>query len=147
MNHLEMLRQWLLTYPNWGESGPLYVDYTDCVPGAGLFPAGLEELSRQEDVLGNVTVKCRYHFALYRVSAAQEDRAGEAQWLLGFQQWVQQQSVAGLAPQFGDVPGAERLRAQKGKLKEASQTGLATYVVTLIADFTKIYGGNENVEN
>lgn len=145
MNDLEKLRKWLLTYPGWGESGLLYVDYTDAVPGLGLYPAGLEELSRQEDVLGNVTVKCQYHFALYRVTAAQEDKTEDAQWLLNFQQWVQQQSVAGRAPKFGDVAGAERLRAQKGKLKEASQTGTATYVVTLTVDFTKIYGGNENV--
>jgi len=145
MNDLEKLRKWLLTYPNWGESGLMNVDYTDAVPGMGLYPAGLEELSRQEDVLGNVTVKCRYHFALYRVTAVQEDKTADAQWLLSFQQWVQQQSVTGLAPQFGDVPGAERLRAQKGKLKEASQAGTATYVVTLTADFTKIYGGNDNV--
>lgn len=145
MNDLEKLRKWLLTYPNWSESGLLYVDYTDAVPGLGLYPAGLEELGRQEDVLGNVTVKCRYHFALYRVTAAQEDKTEDAAWLLEFQQWVQQQSALGLAPQFGDVPGTERLRAQKGKLKEASQAGTATYVVTLTADFTKIYGGNENV--
>lgn len=145
MGDLEKMRQWLLNYPNWGESGLLYVDYTDAVPGLGLFPAGLEELGRKTDVLGNVTVKCRYNFALYRVTAAWEDKMKDAAWLLEFQQWVQKQSVAGLAPQFGDVPAAERLRAQKGKLKEASQAGTATYVVTLTADFTKIYGGNENV--
>ena len=145
MQELEKLRNWLLTYPNWGESGLIYVDYTDAVPGLGLFPAGLEELSRKTDVLGNVTVRCRYNFALYRVTAAQEDKTEDAQWLLSFQQWVQQQSIAGLAPKFGDVPAAEQLRAQKGKLKEASQAGTATYVVTLIADFTKIYGGIESV--
>lgn len=145
MNELEKLRKWLLTYPQWGESGLIYVDYTDAVPGLGLFPAGLEELSRKADVLGNVTVKCRYNFALYRVTAAQEDKTEDAQWLLGLQQWVQQQSIAGLAPQFGNVPGAERLRAQKGKLKEASRAGTATYVVMLTADFTKIYGGIDHV--
>lgn len=145
MSDLEKLRQWLLTYPQWEEGGPMYIDYTDAVPGLGLYPAGLEELSRQEDVLGNVTVKCRYHFALYRRTAAQEDKTKDAQWLLEFQRWVQQQSIMGLAPRFGDMPGAEQIRAQKGKLKEASQAGMATYAVTITADFTKIYGGNENV--
>lgn len=144
MNDLEKLRQWLQTYPNWGKSS-LYVDYTDGATGNGLYPAGLEELSRREDVLGNVALRCRYHFSLYRVTAAQEDKTEDALWLLQFQQWVQQQSIAGLAPTFGDVPGAEQLRAQKGKLKEASQAGMATYVVNLTADFTKIYGGNGNV--
>ena len=79
------------------------------------------------------------------IPPVKEDKTEDAQWLLSFQQWVQQQSIAGLAPKFGDVPAAEQLRAQKGKLKEASQAGTATYVVTLIADFTKIYGGIENV--
>lgn len=146
MTDLERLRQWLLTYPGWEAGELLLVDYLDAAPvNAGLYPAGLEELSRKTDVLGNMTVRCRYHFTLHRMTASQGDKRAEAEWLLDFQQWVQQESIRGLAPQFGDVPTEERLYAQKGKLKEASQTATATYVVTLTADFTKIYGGNENV--
>ena len=140
MTDLEKVQQWLLTYPQWEEGGLLYVDYTDAVPGnAGLYPNGLEEISRKTDVLGNVTVQNRYHFALYRVVTATEDNTGSAQWLLEFQKWVQSQSAAGLAPQFGDEPAQEWIRAEKGKLKEVSQTGTGTYVVTLTAEFVKYY--------
>lgn len=140
MTDLEKVRQWLLSYPKWEEGGLLYIDYTDAVPGnAGLYPSGLEMVSRREDVLGNVTVQNRYHFALYRVVTGQEDNTQNAQWLMEFQQWVQSQSVAGLAPQFGDEPARERMRAEKGKLKEASQTGTGTYMVTLTAEFIKHY--------
>jgi len=139
MTDLEKLRQWLVTYPKWDEA-QLHIDYTDALPGnLGLYPAGLEEVSRREDVLGGITVKNRYHFALYRVAAKQEDNEANALWLLEFQKWVQSQSTAGLAPHFGDEPKQERLRAEKGKLKEASQTGTGIYVVTLTAEFIKYY--------
>lgn len=140
MTDLEKVQAWLLTYPQWEEGKLLYVDYTDAVPGnTGLYPGGLEEVSRKSDVLGNVTVQNRYHFALYRVVTAAEDNAANAQWLMEFQKWVQGQSAAGLAPQFGDEPARERIRAEKGKLKEVSQTGTGTYVVTLTAEFVKYY--------
>ena len=138
MTDLEKVRQWLLSYPKWEEGGVLYVDHTDAVPGnGGLYPLGLEELSCREDLLGNVTVQCRLRFTFYRVTAGQDQT--HAQWLLDFQQWVQQQSAAGLAPKFGDERHKERLRAEKGKLSEASQTGTGTYAVTLTAEFIKYY--------
>lgn len=140
MTDLEKVRQWVLTYPQWGADTRLYIDYTDAVPGnSGLFPAGLEEVARREDVLGNVTVQCRYRFSLHRVAAGQEDREADAQWLMEFQKWVQQQSGAGLAPKFGDVPEKEWIRAEKGKLQEVSQVGTGTYAVTLTAEFIKNY--------
>lgn len=139
MTDLEKLRQWLATYPKW-EEGQLHVDYTDALPGnLGLYPAGLEEVSRRENVLGGITVQNRYHFVLYRVAVRQESNEEHALWLLEFQKWVQSQSAAGLTPRFGDEPTQERLRAEKGKLKEASQTGTGTYVVTLTAEFVKYY--------
>lgn len=141
MTNLTELGNWLRTFPKWDEGWVLHTDRTEAEPGnSGLFPLGAEELSRREDVLGNVTVACRCRFYLYRV-AQQADPHANAQWLLEFQQWVQQQSAAGAAPQFGDEPRQERLRAEKGKLSEVSQTGTGTYVVTLTAEFTKIYGG------
>jgi len=147
MEDLERLKAWLLTYPNWGD-GTLYVDCTEAAPdNAGVFPNGLEQIKRTEDVLGNVTVQCRYHFLLYRVCAGQQDGTQNAAWLLAFQKWVQQQSAAGLAPRFGDVPAAEQLRAEKGKLQNAGQVGTGVYVVTLTADFMKVYEVNEYGEN
>ncbi len=138
MTDLETLRRWLQTYPGWGDT--LSVDFSEDGPGhAGLFPAGLEETGRQEDVLGNLQVSCRYRFALYRHAAGQCDGTDNAQWLLDFQNWVQQQSAAGLTPHFGDVPSRERMQAHGGALKEVSRVGTGTYTVTLIADFIKVY--------
>ncbi len=138
MTELERLRQWLMTYPGWEDS--LQVDYSEDGPGnAGLFPQGLEELDRREDVLGNLLISCRYRFAICRQTAGQADGTDNAQWLLDFQNWVQQQSAEGMCPRFGDVPGRERMQAQRGALKEVSRVGTGTYTVTLIADFMKVY--------
>lgn len=141
MTDLEKVRQWLLTYPEWEDT--LTVDFVEAAPGnAGLFPTGMEEIERQEDILGNVQVHCRYRFILYRQTSGQADGTANAQWLLDFQNWVQKQCAAGQNPHFGDVPGMERMQAQKGSLKAASQVGTGTYSVTLIADFMKKYEVN-----
>lgn len=138
MTDLEKLRQWLVSYPHWEDT--LTVDFTEAKPGsAGIFPEGLEELRRREDVLGNRQVDCRYRFVLYRQTNGQQDGTANAQWLLAFQNWVQQQSAAGLTPKFGDVPARERMQAQKGTMKQTNAMGAGTYVVTLIADFMKVY--------
>lgn len=139
MTDLEKMVQWLQSYPEWGEM-PLSIDYTDTEPVcAGLYPKGVEEVQRREDVLGNVTVHCRQSFQLQRLTSGQESSPEDAQWLMEFQNWVRQQSAQGLAPQFGDEPGEERLRAEKGMLKAASQTATGTYVVTLTAEYVKHY--------
>lgn len=133
---LETMIAWLKTYPGWADT--LYVDYTDGVPGsAGLYPAGVEEVSRKEDVLGNLQVRYKAHFDLDRITTGQQDNTENAAWLLEFQDWVRQQSGAGLAPTFGDEPDREHIRAEKGKLKSASQTGTGTYTVHLTAEYTK----------
>ena len=143
MDVLQKVKQWLLTYPGW-EDAQLYVDYLEAAPSnSGLYPQGLEERSRRVDVLGNVKVSCRYRFALHRMTAGQLNGEENARWLLDFQQWVQQQSIAGLTPQFGDVAAYEQIRAEKGQLREASQVGTGTYQVILIADFIKLYEVNE----
>ena len=136
MTEIEKMRQWVQTFPGWNET--LHIDYTGAVPGnTGLFPVGMEEVRRTEDVLGNVTVFCRCRFTLYRVTTGQADNTANAQWLLDFQDWVRQQSALRLAPTFGDEPNRERLRAEKGKLKNASQTGTGVYAVELTAEFVK----------
>lgn len=135
MKDLEKMQQWLQSYPGWEDT--LQVDITEPAPGnAGLFTEGLEVLSRKEDILGNVQLTCRYRFTLYR-RVARDNGASNARWLLDFQNWVQQQSALGLAPQFGDEPHLEQIQARKGALKERGQTGI--YTVTLLADFTREY--------
>ena len=133
MTDLEKLRQWLMTYPGW--EGPLHIQSAGPAPGSsGLYPQGMEELSRREDVLGNVTVSCRSRYLLYRVAGPEE-----ADWLEDFQHWVCRQSAEKTAPTFGDVPEGERLWAQKGRLEDASQPGLGRYAVELVAEFIKQY--------
>lgn len=133
---LEKLRTWLSTYPHWEDT--LQVDYTQGRPGVtGLLPKGCEEISRLEDVLGNLQIGCRYHFTLLWQMTGQGDEGENARRLLDFQNWVREQSVLGLAPRFGDVPARERIRAEKGGYTSGAQ--IVTYTVTLIADFMKVY--------
>lgn len=137
MTELEKVSQWLQTFPEW--TGSLTVDYADAVPGnTGLYPKGMTELSRREDVLGNVRVRCQYAFCLRRVAAPDIENA---QWLLSLQQWVQQQAIRGLAPVFGDEPHEERIRAFDGKLQQRAQVGSEHYTVMLTVEFTKIFRG------
>ncbi len=139
MTNLTKLRNWLLTFPLWNDEWELHTDHTEAEPGnSGLYPLGAEELSRREDVAGNVTVRCRCRFSLYRVTG-QADLQENAQWLLNFQQWVQQQSATAAAPRFGDDPKKERIWAEKGKRIRSTQAGTEKYGVTLIAEFQKHY--------
>ena len=119
---------------NWLEGfvGTVCIDTLGPGPGScGLYPVGLEQISRREDVLGNRTVGWRQIFLLRRVAARNEDAA---RWLLDFQSWVAQQSELGLAP-------FETVRAEKGKLLRSDQTGTATYEVRLTGEFTNYYEG------
>lgn len=139
MTELAKLTNWLKTFPLWNDE-TMYIDYTAAAPNnAGLFPAGMEEVSRTEDVLGNVTVKNIWRFALYRITQGQQDNTANALWLMQLQSWLQSQSARGLAPTFGDDPKGERIYGEKGRLKETTQTGTAKYLVTLVVEFTKIY--------
>ena len=132
---LDTLRQWLQTFPQW--DSVLQLDYAEDVPGnSGLYPKGMTELSRREDVLGNLKVRYSCLFVLKRAAAPGEENA---RWLLHFQNWVAEQNRLGLAPKFGDEPPTERLRAYEGKLDKHAQAGSALYTVQLSAEYTKIY--------
>lgn len=132
---LDVMKNWLQTFPGWEET--LQFDYADAVPGnAGLYPKGITELSRREDVLGNVKTRYSCAFTLRRAAGQGQENA---QWLLDFQNWVAEQDRLGLAPKFGDEPGTERLRAFEGRLEGHKQVGSALYTVQLTAEFTKLY--------
>lgn len=136
MTALEKMRAWLMTCPCLMPGFVLETDHTAATPGsAGLYPCGLEEISRREDVLGNVTVTNRFHFVLYQVSCGESGE--QASRLMELQNWVQQQCLAGLAPHFGDVPGEETVRAEYGKLKSVSPTGSRKHELKLTVQFTK----------
>ena len=141
MEQLKILRDWICQFPLWGDM-PLHVDTLSAQPeNAGLYPLGMEVLERKTDLLGNVTERCRQKFDLLRAVVPGED---PAKWMLGFAQWVQQQGVLGLAPRFGDVPAAEQIRAEKGRLKEITAAGTAVYVVTITAEYMKMMEENEH---
>ena len=138
MEELEKVISWLKTYPGW--EGTLSVDVTDDVPGSsGLYPKGLQELSRREDVLGNLQIRYRWSFSLHRSFA--RDPMDNARWLMEFQQWVARQSIQGKVPIFGDDPRQEHIRAMDGALISRKNGGSIGYTVLLTVDFTKIYRG------
>lgn len=144
MTALETIRKWISAFPGYDILLDFQVDYTDQIPGnGGMYPSGLVEVDRRKDIMGNVTVTNQYNFGLYYVfEKAPGDDAGaaiNADWIMDFQMWVQEESVMGRAPVFGDVPQNERIMAQNGVLYEADEEGTATYMVQLSVQFTKKY--------
>lgn len=144
MSDLEKLRNWIATYPGYDILNTFQVDYTDNVPSnGGIFPSGLVEIAQKRDIFGDVTVRNQYNFGLYYVFHKDPgDDTGakiNADWIMDFQLWVQEQSVRGLTPAFGDEPRTERIQAQNGVLYAADEEGTATYMVQLSVEFTKYY--------
>ena len=142
MSAIDKIRDWLTTFPDYHKLSDFNVDYTDVVPNnGGIFPSGLVEISRRADIMGNVTVENQYNFGLYYVfSKSPGDDVGatiNADWVMDFQSWVQEQSIRRLAPTFGDDPNTERIQAQNGVLYSADEEGTATYMVQLSVNFTK----------
>jgi len=129
MEYLEKMRAFLQGFPLW--QGELETDSTGPKTGSiGLFPLGVTQLSRREDLLGRVQTRYQAEFALRRVAAGNEEEAG---WLLELQRWVMEQK----SPGFGDAPETETIRAEKGKLVSRSQSA-AAFAVKLTVEFTKI---------
>ena len=142
---LDRLRDWLSTYPGYDILHNMLVDYIDEIPGAvSLMPAGLVEIGRTEDILGNVTTQNQYNFGLY---LALEKSPGDdiastynAGWVLDFQRWVQAQSAARAAPTFGNIDQRqETMKAQNGALLDTDEKGVAVYIVQLSAEFSTFY--------
>lgn len=144
MTALEKIKAFLGRYPGAGIFRDFHVDYTDQIPfNGGVFPSGLVEVSRTQDILGNITIINQYNFGLYYVfekSPGDDIGAMEnADWLMDFQEWVQEQSAIGNAPMFGDVPKSEKITAQNGVLYGADEEGTAMYMVQLTVQFVKKY--------
>lgn len=144
MTDLEKVIRWLKSYPEILRIMAFSVDYhADAPENSSLAPSGLVEISRTEDVLGNVTVQNQYnfdlHFVLFKAPADDVGAEQNANWVMGFQNWVQEQSIRKLAPTFGDEPEKETIRAQNGQLTYADRDGTGIYTVQLSINFTKIY--------
>ena len=141
---LEKMREFVSRFPYADILADLAIDYADRIPDtAGLFPSGMVEVSRTTDIFGDVTCKNQYNFALYAVLAkTPEDDEGatsNAEWIAAFQEWVQEQSVSGNAPTFGDNPRTERIIAQNGAIYSADAEGVAVYAIQISASFEKHY--------
>ena len=142
MTALEKMVKLIKAYPRYDILHDMKVDYTGNVPGVGsLAPSGLVEIARHPDICGNVIAENQYNFGLYYVfEKAPGDNEGakiNADWLMDFQEWIQEQSIIGAAPVFGDAPEYERITAQNGVLFEATEEGTATYMVQLSVLFKK----------
>ena len=144
MTALEKITAFVRSYPGADILQTFRVDFTDQIPAnGGIFPSGLVEISRKADLLGNVTVTNQYNFGLYYVfekAPGDDDGAAvNADWLMDFQEWVQERSVLGEAPVFGDRLREERVMAQNGVMYAAEDEGLATYMVQLSVQFVKYF--------
>lgn len=140
---LERMREWLGTYPGYDLSTNMLVDYLDEIPGnKSLRPAGVVEISRTEDILGNIETQNQYNFGLYvaveKVPGDQVIAQFNADWVLDFQRWVQEQSVTHKAPTFGNADqGRELIKAQNGELFDTGSDGIGVYVVALSVEFKR----------
>lgn len=135
---LGKLKEWLATYT--GFPNDYQVDFTSSVPSnGGIFPSGMIEVSRNKDILGHVTVENQYNFAIYWVfeKSPFDDVGSEfnAEFVMDFQNWVQAQSIKGLAPTFGDIPSRETIKASNGALYAADEEGTGTYMVQLSINY------------
>lgn len=144
MSALRKIREWLKTYPGINKIQDLNVDYYSTqLDNSSIAPSGLVEVSRNEDILGNVTVENQYNFKLFFVfpKAPGDDTNStqNADWLLDFQEWVQEQSIRRLVPTFGDDPKSETIKAQNGTNEYADIEGTGVYTVLLSVNFTKTY--------
>ena len=126
MDLIEILKGWLMGFPGW--EGGLDIDATGEKPGScGLFPLGAQELSRREDVLGNVRRRLRCAFALRRVALHGPEAA---EYLLELCRWIGEQPP----PKIGENT---RIRGEKGTMVKLCQTGTATYEMKIILEYDK----------
>ena len=100
-------------------------------------------MERTETILGDITLTNQYNFGLYFTfeKSAEDDVAAKinADWLMGFQRWVQEQNARRLVPNFGNTQTPARASAQNGQLFSADGSGTAIYMVTLSVTFEQFY--------
>lgn len=147
MTDIEKIRDWVKSFG--GVPDNFRIDYTNEVSGnAGLYPEGIVEVRRASDILGNVTVTNQMNFGLYIVLENEESTdiqaARNAEWVMNFQKWVQEQSARRLAPTFGNTDTRnEIIRAQNGQLYGEKDDGISVYMVVLSVQFKYYYGRGE----
>lgn len=122
MDMLEKLGAWLGALPFWKGEVP-EIDKLSVKPGAaGLFPLGVKQLEKREDVLGNVTYLNRYSFLLKKIAVPGMD---SAVWCMAVQEAARQ-----LPPDLGQ----KAFYAQGGNYVKNTATGVGMYEIRLIAE-------------
>lgn len=144
MTALEKMRDFIASYDGADILKDFQIDFTDQVPAnAGLFPAGMTELSRQTDILGNCEIQNQLNFALYitlkKVPGNDDLAKINAEWILDFQDYVQEASFTKNFPAFGDYHDSETISATQGRLYQANEEGTALYAIQISVRYTKKY--------
>lgn len=135
MDSVQTVYRWLRTCP---QLQGLLAEYTDGTVGScGLFSKGEQEISRQYDVTGGVTLKLRCDLELRYVAPRLQGQPDNAQWVMAVTRWIREQSLAGHAPRLGDDPRQERIRVGPGKMQTVRQGGTALYSLSIQAEFVK----------
>ena len=130
MEQLKAMKELLLSFPQWGEQ-TLEVDTCARIEGCGLFPLGLQVLSRRQDVQGNTRLRLRQSFLLRRVCYNTREAAA---WLMTLQQWLLDRPVKPLEAVFGENL---QLWAELGKQVSSKQPGTGIYEVKIHAQYEK----------
>ena len=142
---LERLTAWLQTWDGYSNLRDMQIDYTDQIPGIfGLFPTGLTTTGSEDYIDGSRVLYNQYNFAVYTIFAKAPgdgtSSAGNAEWVMNLQRWIQEQSMAHSAPTFGNVDQSlEEISASNGQLYDANAEGTALYMVQITASFHTYY--------
>lgn len=139
---IEKMRDFILTCP-------FLKDFTDGIlvdwhsqDKFGLMPAGQTTIRREEDIMGNVIAYKQYNFSLYAQNFTITDviRIETIGFLDRFTEWIEEQSINGTAPVFGDNPGEEEITAQNGMLFQMYEDGQrGRYQIQISVTFEKHY--------
>ena len=134
MTKLEKMKDFISKYEHFDILDNFCIDYTDQLPAnAGLFPAGLVELERRADILGNVEVQNQLNFALYVIL---NKSAGDDE-LIDFAEYIQEENLRHKHLPFGDYPESEIIMASDGRLYDATDEGLGIYAIEISVRYTK----------
>lgn len=127
---IEILRNWLMDCPYI--TAPVTVEYLEATPDAvGVFSKGVRELSRRQDVMGNIWVTCQSRFSLLRRAPRFNNDGELAQWLQDLQAWFPKQSF------FHMWLTNVRVEACDGCLQEDTADAMAVYAVTLNVEYVQ----------
>lgn len=122
------IKNWLQGCP---QTGQVIFDRTPQLGGCGLYPKGVTELWRRQDVAGNTRIRCRERY--YLETLRQDTLENNAHWLQRLTQWVREQNLAGKGPMLGDQ---QQMVFTAGKMEKAPSPGVNRYSGELIVEYT-----------